>query len=136
MTSGNYNKTFALDRLTDLEITRAHFTAAAGFDVNEYYRYCFGIISPNADKPEDVVLEFPPFQSKYIKSLPLHETQQILEDSKKCLKIKYKVCLTHDFLMEILSYGANVKVIQPQSLIDEVAGIHKDAYRILIANDT
>lgn len=127
---GKNIKTFALDRLTDLEITRIPFTTAEDFDVNEHYRYCFGIISPNADKPQDVVLEFPHFQGKYIKSLPFHETQQILEDSKQCLKIKLKVYLTHDFLMEILSYGANVKVIKPKSLIDKVAGIHKDAYRM------
>lgn len=127
---GDNIKTFALDRLTDLEITKGRFTTKGDFDVNEYFRYCFGIISPNAEKPEEIVLEFPPIQGKYIKSLPLHETQQILEDTKKCLKIKLKVYLTHDFLMEILSYGSNVKVIQPKSLIDEVASIHNEACQI------
>jgi predicted DNA-binding transcriptional regulator YafY len=126
---GNNIKTFALDRLTDLEITKVHFTPKSDFDVNQHFRYCFGIISPNAIEPEEVLLEFTHFQGKYIKSLPLHETQQILEDTNECLKIKLKIYLTHDFLMEILSYGENVKVLQPQTLIDEVASIHKESYQ-------
>ncbi len=127
---GDNIKTFALDRLTDLEITKGRFTTNGDFDVNEHFRYCFGIISPNAEKPEEIVLEFPHIQGKYIKSLPLHETQQILEDTKKCLRIKLKVYLTHDFLMEILSYGSNVKVIQPQVLVDEVASIYMESYQM------
>jgi len=35
--------------------------------------------------------------------------------------------LTHDFLMEILSHGENVKVIQPVSLIEELKNSHQKA---------
>lgn len=113
-------KSFALDRLTDLEITRRNFQFPADFNLMEHFRYCFGIISPNSSEPEEVILSIDPFQGKYIKSLPLHESQQILADNEDELRIKLSLYLTHDFLMEILSYGANVKILQPQSLVDEV----------------
>lgn len=112
-------KSFALDRLSDLEITKTHFESPKDFDVDKHFRYCFGIISPNAEQPEKVVLSFTPHQGKYIKSMPLHSTQRILRDTKKELRIELTVFLTFDFLMELLSMGEEVKVISPQRLVKE-----------------
>jgi predicted DNA-binding transcriptional regulator YafY len=121
-------KSFALDRLTNLEITRNTFEFPKNYNIQESYRYCFGIISPNDEEPEEIVLSFDPFQGKYIKTLPLHTTQQILVDNKAELQIKLKLCVTHDFLMELLSFGSNVKVLQPESLANEVKAAHKKAF--------
>jgi len=116
----NQVKSFALDRLTDLGITKKRFQLPDNFNVNEHYKYSFGIISPEDSKPEEVVLSFESFQGKYIKTLPLHETQEVLIDNEKELIIKLKLFVTLDFVMEILSYGSRVKVISPLSLIDEI----------------
>jgi predicted DNA-binding transcriptional regulator YafY len=113
-------KSFALDRLTGLEISRKTFQFPAEFQVNEHFRYCFGIISPNSPQPDEVILSFDPLQGKYIKSLPLHESQQIIADNEDELRIRLKLFITHDFYMELLSYGDNLKIIKPQSLIDDV----------------
>ena len=88
--------------------------------MEENFRYCFGIISPNEEEPKDIVLSFNNFQGKYIKSLPLHHTQTIVLDNEEELQIKLKLCITHDFVMELLSFGNNVKVVQPQILKDEI----------------
>ena len=126
----NKVKSFALDRLTELEITRKKFQLPIDFDVNEHYKYCFGIISPNEHQPQEVILSFDPFQGKYIKTLPLHESQVILKDHEEELLIKLTLFLTHDFLMEILSYGDNVKVIQPESLIEELKTSYENALKL------
>jgi predicted DNA-binding transcriptional regulator YafY len=120
-------KSFALDRLSDLEILKTKFTIKPGFDVIEHFRYCFGIISPNADKPEEVILSFTPVQGKYIRSLPLHETQQVLADTQKELRIGLKLFITHDLVMEILSHGSEVKVLAPESLVKQVREAHRKA---------
>lgn len=117
---GNQVKSFALDRLTDLEITKRKFQFPNDFNINDHYKYCFGIISPNGHKPQEVILSFDPFQGKYIKSLPLHESQQILIDNEEELRIKLTLFVTHDFFMELLSYGENLKVIEPESLIKDI----------------
>ncbi len=109
-------KSFALDRLLNLEITRLTFTFPNDFNVEENYRYCFGIISPEEDMPQEIILSFHPFQGKYIKSLPLHETQKVIVDNEDELRIGLKLFLTHDFIMELLSFGSNMKVIQPTEL--------------------
>lgn len=113
-------KSFALDRFTDLKILNKKFNFPRDFDVNEHYKYCFGIISPNGHQPEDVILSFNAFQGKYIKSLPLHDSQQILIDNENELRIQLKLFITHDFFMELLSFGENLKVLKPQKLIDDL----------------
>jgi predicted DNA-binding transcriptional regulator YafY len=123
-------KSFALDRLSELEITTKKFRLSKDFDVNEHFKYCFGIVSPNEHQPQEVILSFDPFQGKYIKTLPLHESQEILKDNEDELLIKLKLFLTHDFFMEILSYGDNVKVIQPEILISELKTTYKNVLNL------
>ena len=113
-------KSFALDRLSDLEITKKKFQLPNDFNVSEHFRYCFGIISPNDHKPQEIILSFDPYQGKYIKSLPLHESQVILKDNDEELLIKLTLFATRDFIMEIMSFGEDVKVVGPEGLVKEV----------------
>lgn len=125
----NNIKSFALDRLTNLEITNQTYQYPDNYSIEQSYRYCFGIISPNDEEPQDIILSFDPFQGKYIKTLPLHDTQQVLVDNDVEMKIKLKLCLTHDLVMELLSFGDNMKVIEPKSLADQIKHAHEKAYR-------
>ncbi len=125
----NNIKSFALDRLTNLEITNLNYQYPDNYSIEQSYRYCFGIISPNDEEPQDIILSFDPFQGKYIKTLPLHDTQQVLVDNDEEMKIKLKLCLTHDLVMELLSFGDNMKVIEPKSLADQIKKAHEKAYR-------
>lgn len=125
----NTIKSFALDRLTNLEITTQSYQYPDNYSIKQSYRYCFGIISPNDTEPQDIILSFTPFQGKYIKTLPLHDTQQVLVDNDEELKIHLKLCLTHDLIMELLSFGENMKVIEPKSLADQIKQAHEKAYR-------
>ena len=126
----NRIKSFALDRLSSLEILKKRFTPPENFDVNSYYKHCFGIISPDEDQQvQEVILSFDPYQGKYIKSLPLHESQEILIDNEKELQIRLSIFITYDLLMEILSFGGYVKIIQPDSLIAELKSTFKKALK-------
>jgi len=125
----NNIKSFALDRLTNLEITNQTYQYPDDYNIEQSYRYCFGIISPNDEEPQNIILSFDPFQGKYIKTLPLHDTQQVLVDNDVEMKVKLKLCLTHDLVMELLSFGDNMKVIEPKSLADQIKQAHEKAYR-------
>ena len=123
-------KTFALDRLTDLEITLKKFKSVTNYSVDEHFKNCFGIISPNGQQAEQVILSFNALQGKYIKTLPLHQTQVILLDKEDELLIRLKLFITHDFVMELLSYGDQVKVLQPLSLISEMKKIYNQSLNL------
>lgn len=120
-------KTFGLDRITHLEITAKKFTYPHNFDLNELYANCFGIINPKGLKPEKIILSFDAEQGKYIKSFPLHSSQQILKDDKDELQTSIDVLPSFDLEMEILSYGEKVKVLQPDSLRNCIKGRQKKA---------
>ncbi|MDQ2720667.1 MAG: WYL domain-containing protein [Bacteroidota bacterium] len=122
-------KSFALDRLTNLEITNRKFEYPKDYNIEEKYRYCFGIINANNEEPQNILLSFDPFQGKYIKSLPLHKTQEIVIDTEEELQIKLKLCVTQDFVMELLSFGGNLKVLKPKSLSDEIQKAHQKAFQ-------
>lgn len=118
-------KTFALDRLSDFQILNTAFVYPTNFNIEKHFEFCFGIISPNDEKPQKITLSFDAHQGKYIKTLPLHATQHIIKDTKDELQIELTLCITHDFIMEVLSYGDTVEVLEPQQLIDEIKQIVK-----------
>jgi predicted DNA-binding transcriptional regulator YafY len=122
-------KSYGLDRISNLEISRLNFQTPTDFNLNEHLHYSFGIISPNADKPTEVILSFEPLQGQYIKSLPLHHTQQILTDNETEMRISLSIYLTYDLIMELLSYGSTLKIIQPQQLIDILKATYENALR-------
>ena len=122
-------KSFALDRLTNLEITNHKFEYPKEYNMEENYRYCFGIVNPENEEPQNILLSFDPFQGKYIKSLPLHETQEIVIDNEEELQIKLKLCITEDLIMELLSFCDDIKVLKPKSLADEIKKAHERAFK-------
>jgi len=120
-------KSFALDRLNELEITNNRFVMPENYSAEKTYQHSFGIISPNAEQPTEIILSFNAHQGKYIKTLPLHETQEVLLDHVDELQIKLRLYITHDLLMELLSFGENMKVLTPKSLINEIKNAHSKA---------
>ena len=112
----NAIKTFGLDRIQDLEITKKHFVWPTNFSANDLFKNCFGIINPIGETPEEIILSFSAFQGKYIKSFPLQETQQIIVDTDKEFRIGLLLYITHDLIMELLSYGETLRVLKPDRL--------------------
>ena len=72
-------------------------------------------------------LHFDTLQGKYIKTLPLHETQKILLDDENELQISLKVFITHDLVMELLSFGENLMVLHPKELVNSMRETLKKA---------
>jgi predicted DNA-binding transcriptional regulator YafY len=120
-------KRFGLDRLTRLKISDDRFTYPKDYRVQQSQQYCFGIMGATGEDPQDVILSFAPFQGKYIKTLPLHPSQEVLVDTNEELRIKLTVYLTQDLLMELLSYGPHLKVLAPQTLVAQVKRAHQEA---------
>jgi len=119
-------KTFGLERITNLEITRTGFTPPENYNPEKAFRYCFGVVG-DASKPERVVLSFTVEQGKYIQSLPLHHTQKTLIDNEQEYRIELYVHPSYDFVMELLSVGNQVRVLEPESLRNQIMKGLEDA---------
>ncbi len=112
-------KTFGLDRIFDLEITHKKFKPIKNYDPEEAFRHSFGILA-DENEPQKIVLSFTFEQGKYAKSLPLHHSQKVIIDDESEYRIVLLIHPTYDFVMELLAMGAEVKVLEPKSLQDEM----------------
>ncbi|MCU0423526.1 MAG: WYL domain-containing protein [Bacteroidia bacterium] len=106
---------FALDRIKSIVPGKQSFTRLSKFSPADYFKYSFGI-SVLEHTPENVVLHFSPSEAPYIKSLPLHHSQTILQDDEKAFIIQLTVAPSYELLAQILGYGEKVVIIQPESL--------------------
>ncbi len=107
-------KTFGLDRISNLKITDTKFKPFA-YNVEKEFQHAFGVETYST--AEKVVLEFSKQQGNYIKTFPLHESQSITSETGDFVTFEMYINLTHDFIMELLRYANNVKVLTPESLI-------------------
>jgi predicted DNA-binding transcriptional regulator YafY len=110
---------FCLDRISNVEVSNKKFTKTIVVSVEDIYKNSFGIIE-GENNPERIVLSFSYEQGKYIKSLPLHHSQKALVDSIDEYRIELFIYITYDFIMELLSFGEEMKVLEPIHLQNEI----------------
>jgi len=122
-------KTFGLDRILDIEITKKKFIWPANFSAITYFKNCYGVTVPNNSnfEPEEVILLFTTEQGKYLKSYPLHESQNVLSEDENEIQISLYLFITFELKMQLLSYGDSVEIIKPKSLIEELKEVYKSA---------
>lgn len=110
--------TFALDRIQDLQVTEQTFSDEK-IDKKNFYNNVLGV-SIAEGKPEKVVLAFTPLQGKYIKTLPIHHSQKVIKETAGELQIQLELVINTELKMQLLSYGDQVKVLQPSTLVKEM----------------
>lgn len=121
-------KNFSIDRIKDLHVAKGTFKKPSDFNAQEYFKNCFGVMYKEADEVQRVVLAFNTRQGKFIKSMPLHESQRIISEDEKKVVIELNVYVTEDLMMELLYYCEGVKVLEPQFLADEVKRKLREAW--------
>lgn len=120
----NKIRTYALDRILGLDIKKKKFTVSKELDLVNYFKNCFGIITPNNTKPERVVFSFNNEQANYIKNYPLHLSQRIIKEANDKTTFEISVYVTYDLIMELLSYGEEIQIVSPKGLIKEILNIY------------
>lgn len=128
-TNVNEIRTYGLDRISELGISHRRFKKDADFSSQQYFKYSYGIIVPYDQEPEEVVLSFTNWQGNYIKSFPLHHSQEIMVDNDKELRVKFRIHITHDFVMQLFSFGNEVEVIEPKGLRNRMKSEFKKAVK-------
>jgi len=112
-------KAFGLDRISDLSVNKAGFKLQQRFNLKEHFKNAFGIMNLE-EEPEKVIIKSTKEQAEYLRSSPLHHSQQVQRETEKAVYFLYHLYPTYDFIQEILSFGHQVKVIEPASLMENV----------------
>jgi predicted DNA-binding transcriptional regulator YafY len=111
-------RSFGIDRIKDLEILSESFKPKMKRP-KEMFDNIIGMVY-EAEKVEEIVLSYEPFQGNYIKSQPLHTSQKILVDDNTELRISIRVIPNYELQEQILKQGERVKVLEPKWLKKEI----------------
>ena len=111
---------FALDRIQDMKIGKTDFSLPDEFNAREYFAGIYGPRVYPDMKAETVVLKVSDMQAKYFKSLPLHCSQEIIEETPEYAVFKYFLTTDYDFKQDVLSFGTSVEVLEPERVRKEI----------------
>ena len=80
-----------------------------------------GRVNYAIDPVEEVILHYDSLDGAFVKTFPLHETQQILSDDPRTgLTVRLDLKITNDFVMELLSRSRSLEVLAPMHLRERV----------------
>lgn len=111
----HYISIFALDRILSLQVVEdIPFIIDEVTDFEHYFDDVIGVTIPHADVEKiKVVLRFSKNQFPYVASKPMHHSQAILDKESRTLSIEVRP--TYELEQQILSFGPDVEVLEPQS---------------------
>jgi len=119
-------RTFAPARIQSVETTGKTFKPPARFSVAKLLQNSFGVLSGQGD--HRVVLRFNPLVADYIREKTWHPSQQTRELPDGSLELKLRLSSLGEVQRWILSWGGNVRVLEPPEL---VARVRESARQIL-----
>lgn len=107
-------KTYALDRISNMEQLTEKFTPPADFSPSDYFSDAFGIVVDKS-QPRKITIKTDSTRAKYFRALPLHHSQdEMITDNYSIFT--YHMRITRDLVSELLSYGSEVEVLAPVEL--------------------
>ena len=125
--SGLYPITLSFDRITSLVLTDESFAVDPDFDAEAFFSEYFGVMTDDRIPLQRIVLRAFGNERYALRDLPLHPSQQLVEDKGEYVDFELFLRPTSDFLAHILSRGRWVKVISPESIAQRISDMHREA---------
>ena len=100
------------------------------WDANEYFAGAFGIIVDQSISLQTVKIRVSAGQANYIRGLKMHESQEEIERNEEYSIFKYRLRPSYDFIQELLWNGANMEVLEPKELREEITRIVDGMWKI------
>lgn len=107
-------RVYALDRIIDLKITENTYKYPEDFSPEAYFSSFYGVIVDETMDAEYVDIKVHKSQLGYLYTLPLHPSQQEIEQTDEYSIFRLFIAPTFDFEQYILSMGEYIEVISPE----------------------
>jgi predicted DNA-binding transcriptional regulator YafY len=111
-------RTFAVERVQEMEGLEDGFEVPPDFNPSEYARSAFGISGGEA---QTVELLFRPGMAGYIRERTWHESQQIDDDPDGSVRLTMEVALGFELKAWVKGFLPDVKIVRPAELREEIA---------------
>lgn len=106
---------FGLDRIQSLKPDKQKDFRYFKGNRKEIFKHTIGV-SRFVGDPQQIILKFFYPQSEYILSKPIHESQEILEESENFITVQLYLRVNYELRALIRSYGDQVEVLEPPKL--------------------
>lgn len=110
------------DRILKVEVTDQPFTMDKDFDAATWFYECYGIFNDPDAPLERVRIRAFGQEVFYLRDLPFHHSQTEVASGEDWTDFEYHLRISKDFYTPLLSRGPNIKVLEPQWLVDEIKG--------------
>lgn len=121
---------YGLDRIISAEILDQTYSLPNDFDAAEYFSTAYGVVVGYDVEPRRIVLRANDAHKHYLRSLPLHHSQRLVEDCGEYADFELWLAPTYDFVMKLLQVGSMVEVLSPDSLRRTMKGWISDMYEL------
>lgn len=110
-------RTFAIDRIVEIEATDKSFEVAPSFDFDTFVSSAFGVIS---ETPVAVRIRFDSDWKNHVMEHTWHPSQKVAELSDGGVELTMEVGGTTEVRNWVMSFGAGAEVIEPSELRADV----------------
>ncbi len=114
------NEIYALDRIEDLHTTSLDYKEPDKEELKNYFRDIYGVTNYKARKPEETILRIKSIRAKYVKTKPLHHSQQVIKETPGFTWFKYYLKESPELITWILGFGKDIKVESPLGLVKKI----------------
>ena len=119
--------TLAFDRIISLEVTEDKYEYDKDFDPAGWFRDCYGIVRDPEVPVTRVVIRAFGREVNYMRDLPFHHSQKEIATTEEYSDFELTLSPTADFFSPLLSRGAAIKVLEPESLANDIKALHQAA---------
>ncbi len=116
---GKELRLYGLDRILNTERTTTPFVLPQNFDAEAFFANGYGV-TVDERKPEIVRISVDAYQANYLRSLPIHPSQEETERNNDYSVFQFFIVPTYEFIKELLSYGGTLEVLSPKWLRKEM----------------
>lgn len=110
---------FGLDRMKNIQITNSK-NCGESINIEEMFENVFGIEFLKGEKPQKIRLKVDSHQGKYLKTVPIHHSQTVIEDTNEHFIFELFLTPNYSFYQELFSLMDRVEVISPKEVKDEM----------------
>ena len=109
----------ALDRIQSVEPVDVPFRENPDFDPEHFFDDVIGVSKNIGGKPRTIKFWASREQSKYIKTKPIHRSQQLMKENPEDGSCVFRIDVVFNIEMYsvFMSYGPGVRIIYPQSAV-------------------
>ena len=113
-------RVYSLDRIIAIEPTTKKYKLPKDFNAETYFKDAYGTADLDYE-PVEVKISISAKQAPYLRTLPLHASQEEIETNEEYSIFRYFIIPSYDFKQELYKYGSDVEVLAPESMRNEFA---------------